>query len=371
VTDDAASPRVSTLELFFDLVFVFTITQLTTVLFRAPTIRGLIQVVVMLMLVWWMYAGYVWMTNAVRANTAARRLLLLGGMGAFFVVSLAIPKAFAGSGLAFGLAYLVVVGVHAILFTRATAVSAARAILGLGSYNVSSALIVVLGGALGGGAQYALWGAAAIFEWLTPTIRGTSGFVIAPSHFVERHALVVIIAIGESIVAIGFGASLLPIDLALVGVALLGLALSACLWWMYFEGHEERAERALEALPVPQRAYAAVAAFGYWHLPMLFGILAVASVERQAAEHPFSATSWARSAFLAGGIAAYCAGNALFRRELLLGGGRSRALAALATLVAIPLGVWLSPAAEVAALTAILVGAFAAERYSPPNIAAA
>src|SRR5437868_3548526 len=126
-----APARVTTLELFFDLVFVFTITQLTTVLFRAPNGRGLLQVAEMLTVVWWMYGGYAWMTNAVRANTAARRLLLLGGMGGFFVCSLAIPRAFHGSGLAFGLAYFLVVCVHSILFTRAAAVSAARAILTL------------------------------------------------------------------------------------------------------------------------------------------------------------------------------------------------------------------------------------------------
>src|SRR5437763_4957272 len=174
-----APARVTTLELFFDLVFVFTITQLTTVLFRAPNGSGLVQVVEMLGVIWWMYGGYVWMTNAVRADTGARRLLLLGGMGGFFVLSLAVPSAFRGSGLAFGAAYLVVVLVHAILFTRATAVSAARAILTLAPYNLATALIVLAGGALGGHAQYGLWGAAAVFEWLTPAIRGTKGFVIA------------------------------------------------------------------------------------------------------------------------------------------------------------------------------------------------
>src|SRR5437763_6962381 len=120
------TPRVSTLELFFDLVFVFTITQLTSVLFRSPNAHGVARVVVMLGVIWWMYGGYVWMTNAVRANTGARRLLLLGGMGGFFVLSLAIPSAFAGSGLTFALAYFVVVLVLSVVFPPVTAVSAAR-----------------------------------------------------------------------------------------------------------------------------------------------------------------------------------------------------------------------------------------------------
>ena len=103
--------RVSTLELFFDLVFVFTITQLTTVLVARPTALGLLQVGLMLGVIWWMYGGYAWLTNAVAPDRAARRRFLLGGMGAFFVLALAIPRAFTGSGLAFGLAYLAVVAV--------------------------------------------------------------------------------------------------------------------------------------------------------------------------------------------------------------------------------------------------------------------
>jgi low temperature requirement protein LtrA len=358
--DDA--PRVTTLELFFDLVFVFTITQLTTVLFETPTGAAVARVVVMLGLIWWMYGGYVWMTNAVRANTGARRLLLLGGMGGFLVLSLAIPDAFGGSGLAFALAYFVVVLVHSILFTRAASVTAARAILTLAPYNLGAALVVVAGGAFGGRAQLVLWAAAAVFEWLTPQIRGTKGFVVAAAHFVERHALVVIVAIGESIVAIGFGTSRLAIDGSRVVVALVGLALSACLWWMYFAGHEERSERALGALPVPQRAWASLVGFGYWHLPMLFGILAIASVERAAAEHPFTSTSWARSAILAAGAAAYCTGNALFRRTLRLDGAAPRLAVAAAVPATIPLGALVAPTAQIAALVVLLGAAFAAER---------
>src|SRR4051812_27038758 len=93
--------RVSTLELFFDLVFVFTITQLTAVLVHEPTWKGLLQVVLMLSLIWWMYGGYAWLTNSVAVDRGNRRLLLLGGMAAYLVLALAIPEAFSGSGLAF------------------------------------------------------------------------------------------------------------------------------------------------------------------------------------------------------------------------------------------------------------------------------
>ena len=121
--------QVTPLELFFDLVFVFTITQLTTVLYHEPTLRSLVQVVLMLGVIWWMYGGYAWMTNAVSANTTNRRLLLLGGMGGYFVLALAIPHAFGRSGLAFGIAYVVVVGVHTTLFTRSSTAGVVQAIL--------------------------------------------------------------------------------------------------------------------------------------------------------------------------------------------------------------------------------------------------
>src|SRR5882757_8665164 len=138
--------RVSVLELFFDLVFVFTLTQLTAVVYHHPGLRSLAQATLMLGVIWWMYGGYAWMTNAVSADTLQRRLVLLGGMTAFFV--LAVPHAFSGSGLAFGLAYLVVVGVHASLFMRSSVASVVRAIVRLAPWNVTSAVLVVAGGAL-------------------------------------------------------------------------------------------------------------------------------------------------------------------------------------------------------------------------------
>jgi low temperature requirement protein LtrA len=357
--------RVTTLELFFDLVFVFTITELTTVLYRSPDATGLLQVVLMLTVIWWMYGGYAWLTNAVRADTTARRLALLGGMGAYLALALTIPTAFSGSGLEFGLAYLVVVVVHSTLFTLATGMTG-RALLRLSSSNLTAAGIVVAGGAVGGTSQYVLWAAAGLFEWVLPTLRRTEGgFTVAPAHFVERHGLVIIVAIGESVVAVGFGASHLPIDGTLFAGALAGLALSACLWWTYFDADAERAEVALGRLEGARRSRAALLAFGYWHLLMLLGILAVASAERHAAAHVFTQLSWPRAAILAGGVAVYCAGDVLFRLELSLGQTGVRAAVALLALAATPIGAWLSPFAELLALAALLSAMFAVEGSRP------
>jgi len=363
--------RVTTLELFFDLVFVFTITQLTTVLSDSPDAAGLMRVVLMLTLIWWMYGGYAWLTNAVRADTPARRLALLGGMGAYLALALTIPRAFSGNGLEFGVAYLVVVAVHSILFTRAVGMSA-PALLRLSSSNLTAAAVVVAGGAAGGTAQYVLWAGAGLFEWLLPTLRRTEGgFTVAPAHFVERHGLVIIVAIGESVVAVGFGASHLPVDANLFAGALAGLALSACLWWTYFGADADRAERALGDIQGARRSRAALLAFGYWHLLMLLGIVAVASTERHATGRAFTELSWARAAILAGGVALYVAGDALFRRELALGRLGVRGAAALLALAAIPVGAWLSPFAELVALIALLTAVFAIEAARPPEYAAA
>jgi low temperature requirement protein LtrA len=354
--------RVTTLELFFDLVFVFTITQLTSVLYRAPTLRGGIQVVLMLVVIWWMYGGYAWLTNAVSAHTASRRLLLLGGMAGYFVLALSIPKAFDGSGLAFGLAYLLVVAVHTTLFTRATSATVTRAILRLAPWNLASAIAIVVGGALGGTAQYVLWAAAGAFEWLTPVIRGNRGFEIAPAHFVERHGLVVLIAIGESVVAVGIGVSHLPVDGALVVAAILGLTLSACLWWLYFVGDPERAERAMTAMGPLRRARAALNAYGYAHLPILLGIIAIAAPERAGFARPFHELAWARAAILSAGVTAFLVGDVLMRYELGIRRGAARLTAAALALATAVLGATVCPAAQIGAVVALLVAVILLDR---------
>jgi low temperature requirement protein LtrA len=365
----AETDRVTTLELFFDLVFVFTITQLTSVLHREATVRGGAQVVLMLGVIWWMYGGYAWLTNAVSAHTASRRLLLLGGMGGYFVLALSIPHAFGGSGLAFGLAYLLVVIVHTTLFTRATSATVTRAILRLAPWNLTSASAIVVGGAVGGAAQYALWAAAAVFEWMTPVIRGNRGFAIAPAHFVERHGLVVLIAIGESVVAVGIGVSHLPVDGALVVAAILGLGLSACLWWLYFVGDPELAERAMDAMGPIRRARAALNAYGYAHLPLLLGIVAVAAAERAAFAHPFRELTWARALILAAGVAAFLVGDVLLRYELDIGPGAARIAAALVAITTAVLGAEACPAAQIGLLLVLLVAVVVIEHVGSAAVA--
>jgi low temperature requirement protein LtrA len=222
------SARVSTLELFFDLVFVFTITQLTGVLVSGGDAAAVAQVVVMFAAIWWMYDAYAWLTNAIATDHLRHRLLLMGGMGAFLVIALAVPEAYGSEGLAFGIGYLVVVVLHAAMYVRGTSLSEVRAILRLVPFNLAAALLVLVGGALGGDSQWVMWSFVAALLWVTPWFTSTEGFVIAPEHFVERHGLVIIVALGESIVVIGAAAGL-ELDIGLVLVVLIALAVEGAL----------------------------------------------------------------------------------------------------------------------------------------------
>jgi low temperature requirement protein LtrA len=353
--------RVSTLELFFDLVFVFTITQLTAVLTADPTARGLARVVLMLGVIYWMYGGYAWLTNAVATDRAARRALLLGGMAAYLVLALGIPQAFSGGDLAFGLAYLVIVSIHLGLYTRTPVGHTVRSLRRLGPFNLASALLVLAAAVAGGTAGYLLWTAAFALEWVTPLVTGIGGFRIAPAHFVERHGLVVIVALGESIVAIGIGAAGRPVDPALASVAVLGLLLAACLWWAYFGGDDARAEHALAAVGDDRRAAVGVRAFGYWHLPILLGIIVLAAGLKHAIGHAFDRLDPAHALLLGGGVAVFLAGDVGFRRTLRLGPGHLRAAAAVLALATVPVGVAGSAVLQLVLLGIVLAGSLAAE----------
>jgi low temperature requirement protein LtrA len=352
---------VSTLELFFDLVFVFTITQLTTVLVAEPTVRGAAQVVLMLGVIWWMYGGYAWLTNVVPPTSGDRRLLLLGGMCAFLIVALAIPKAFGDDGVAFGIAYGVVVLVHTVTFTRAASASIVQAVLRLAPFNLTTAALVLAGGIAGGDAQYVLWALAFLCEWLTPLVNDPGDFDISSSHFVERHGLVLIVALGESVVAIGIGAAGLELDAGLAAVAILALLLTACLWWLYFGGDDEAAERALAAAPQPRRPMLAIYSFGYAQLAMLLGVIAAAAGTKKAIGHPFDALEIEPALMLGAGVALFVAAEVGFRLALAIEPRALRALAAALALATIPLGLGVSAAVQIGALAALLAATLALE----------
>src|SRR4029453_10907942 len=189
-----------------------------------------------------------------------------------------------------------------------------------------------------GAPAYLLWAAAFVLEWVTPMVTPTGGVRIAPAPFVEGHGPGVIVALGESVVAIGIGAAHLPVDLALASVAVLGLLLAACLWWAYFGGDDLRAERALAAVPDDRRGWVAVQAFGYCHLLMLLGVIALAAGLKDAIGHAFDPLDLAHAWLLAGGGAPFLTGDILFRRTLRIGPARHRGIAAALALATVPVG---------------------------------
>jgi len=364
------SARVSTLELFFDLVFVFTITQLTSVLAAGKDLAATAKVVVLLLLIWWMYDGYAWLTNAIETERLRYRLLLICGMASFLVIALATPDAFGGRGLAFGLAYLTVVVLHSGMFVQGTSLSEIRAILKLAPFNLVGAGLVLAGGAAGGSVQWATWTAAALLFWaVTPWLTTVEGFLVSPTHFVERHGLVVIIALGESVVVIGVGAAGLKLDVHLVLVALLALALSASLWWTYFSD-ERDVERALQEAPPRRRNDLALVAFGYWHYGLLLGIVSVAAGLKKAVGAPYDPLDGWIASELASGVALFLACDVGFRRTLGIARGEIRLAAAVVCVLTIPLGREVAGVAQVGLLAAIVAGALVLENTPARALAA-
>jgi len=358
---EEAPIRVSTLELFFDLVFVFTVTQLTNVLVYHLDLVGALQVTLMFGIIWWMYGGYAWVTNAVAPNSTTRRTLLLTGMLGFLVIALAVPEAFQDAGWLFGSGYLLVTLVHAALFTRNEDRSAARAAYGLAGLNLVSALLVLAGGLAPARYRLALWAVAFTLHLATPYLRRAVGHMVRPGHFVERHSLVVIVAIGESIVAIGLGLAGVRIDLPVILATALALCTAYYLWWAYFAGDEERAEHALQSTTDrTRRGRLALRAWGYAHFPMLLGIVFLAAGVKKSVGHAFEPSPWGPAIVLAGGTALFLLGHAWFLRILGISGVIHRVVAAAVILATIPLG-HLVAVAQLAAIPLIMATAMIIE----------
>ncbi|MEU9080389.1 low temperature requirement protein A [Kitasatospora sp. NPDC004745] len=363
----AAEPalKVAPLELFLDLVFVFTITQLTGSLVHHLTPGGFAQVLVMLAVIWWMYDAFIWLTNAMPPRTHGRRGLLLLAMAAFLVISLAVPHAFEGSGAAFGWAYLVVVAVHTGMFAAAGV--ALAPVLRMGGANLVGGALVVTGGYLTGTVQLAFWAAAFALQFVTPRLAGLPEFRLRADHFVERHGLIVIIAFGESVIAIGVGAGSTDLGPGLIAVALLSLSVCVGLWWAYF-GHDDdaRAEHHMAALPSAERNRAAVTVYNLGHFGLLLGVLLFAAGVKSAVAHPVAPVSLPQAASLAGGTALYLVVNTAVRRFFGLRPNAPRLAGAALVVAAVPLGTEVSALVQVAATAAVLAAVFGYElRQSP------
>jgi low temperature requirement protein LtrA len=371
--------RVTTLELFFDLVFAFSLTQLTALLSGNLTLVSLAQVLMIFAALWWMYGGYAWLTNARPPVHTTERILMLIGMAGFLTAGLAIPHSFGSDGVAFGLGFLLVTLVHAGLYYRVNA-----HIIRIAPFNAGSAVLIIVAGLVTspasgpGPAGYALWAAALVVLLASPLVVHPRGFFeIRPAHFVERYGALLIVALGESVAAVGIGAASFShpgrateaaghISGQLVVAALLGLALAALLWWTIFgDGGDDLAERTLAASSAQRRVSLALSAYFYGNIPLLLGIVAIAAGVEQAIEQPASSaadTATAAAVLLAVGAALFLAGDVAFRRLLRIGPVGIRAIAGLAVLATIAVGVSVTIEAQLAAVTVLLIAMLVIER---------
>src|ERR1700760_987524 len=230
---------VSTLELFFDLVFVFTITQVTALVRDGTGVTGYLRGAAVLVVTWWMYDGYAWLSNNIEPTTLSTRLPMLAGMAGFLFMAIATPQAFGSQAWAFAIAYLLVVLIHGAQFTRSSLGTSSEAIRRIVPVNVGAALMLVLAAALGGGLAWIGWALAIVPLVLAVVVRRERGFALRAGHFAERHQLIIIIALGETVVAVGAGAQDRLHSFPVVVAVLLSLALLSAVWWLYFGGDDD------------------------------------------------------------------------------------------------------------------------------------
>ena len=359
---DERELRVSTLEAFFDLVFVFAITQLTSLIEHDLSLRGVARAALVFVVLSWMYGGYAWLTNQVPPTTTPRRLLLVCGMAAFLICALAIPRAFDQAAFAFAIGYLLVVVVHSGLYAETHGASVWRFV----PVNFLGAACLVGAAFVDGWARYGLWAATLALHYATTYLAGRvgesqgAGYAVRADHFVERHGLVLLIAFGESVVAIGIALAEADPTPEIYGAATLGLALAAALWWVPSStidlGRRRRSSRRHSRHACAWRSRAistptSPSSSASWCSPP--GSAARCATSRR--RSPWSTRcSW-------GGTALYLLGTMAFRLVFGIRPAATRLIAASAAVATAFAGIAVSAFVQVGLLIATVVGLIAVE----------
>ena len=375
----AEGGSVTTLELFFDLVFVFALTQVTATMAHGLNALTVFQGLLVLALLWWSWTGYAWLANLVRADRGLARVGLFAAMAAMFVLALTIPEAFhdAPGGLpgpvVLAVCYFVFRSLHLLLFYLfAGADAELRAQLLRFTPAMLAGTGLLLGAAAAHGTtQLALWVAALAADYLGTYFGGARGWrVRSVGHFAERHGLIVIVALGESIVAIGVGVAALPVSWPVVAASVLGLTLAAGLWWAYFDLAAAVTEHALADAPEAARAAMARDAYSFLHLPLVAGIVLLALGLKKVMEYVGDAEAHdltdplkgAALAALVGGAVLYLLAHVAFKLRTT---GRVNVVRLAVAALLIPAG-WafshLPALAALACLTAAVVALLVVER---------
>jgi low temperature requirement protein LtrA len=363
--------RVTPLELFFDLVFVLAITQCTALMAHHQSWSGLVQGLLVLGVLWWAWVGYAWLTSVIDPEEGAVRLVMFGAMAAMLIVSLCVLEAFGSLALTLALAYGVFRVAHIALFALAGADDPAlrRSVFGLAVSTVIAVGLLAAASLLDGFAQGALWALALFLDMGGPYIFGAEGWKLVPGHFAERHGLIIIIALGESIVAIGVGASG-ALDLGIGTVAVLGMALAAAMLWIYFDVVALISARRLREAEVGRvQNELARDSYSYIHMILVVGIVLVALGMKVSIGHHDEQLDSVPAFALLGGVAIYLLGLVAFRYRHRHTLNRHRLGLAIVLLILVPAATAVPPILVLAVVDVLIWTMIALEqrRYGAPR----
>lgn len=342
--------QVTSLELFFDLVFVLALTQCTALMAATPTWEGVLKGLLALGVLWWAWCGYAWLTSVVDPEEGSVRLVMFAAMAALLVAALCVPGAFGSEALLFACAYGFVRAAHIALFVLASRDDAAlrSSVLGLAGSTAVGVGLLVIAALTGGGLQLGLWGLALVLDVGEPYVFGAEGWKLVPGHFAERHGAIIIIALGESIVAIGTGGVHTRVDGGVVVAAVLGIAVAGALWWLYFDVVAIVAERRLlKAREGRERNSIARDSYSYLHFPMVAGIALVAVGLKKTVGRVDESLGLVPAAAMLGGAALYLLAHVAFRWRNIRTINRQRLLCAVLLAGLLALEAAISPPALV------------------------
>jgi low temperature requirement protein LtrA len=358
--------RVTPLELFFDLVFVLALTQCTALMYAHPTWQGMAQGLLVLGVLWWSWTGYAWLTSVVDPEEGAVRIAMFAAMAGLLIVAICVPEAFDSLALEFALAYGVVRAGHIALFMLASRDDPAlrHSTVGLAGGTAIGVGLLISASLFDGLVQAAVWSLALLLDMAEPFFFGSEGWKLVPGHFAERHGLIIIIALGESIVAIGAGAEA-HLTAGIAAAAVLGVTVAAALWWTYFDVVALVSARRLARAPEGQeRNELARDSYSYLHFPMVAGIILFALGMKKTLGAVSDPLDIELAFALLGGVAFYLLGLVAFRFRHIRSINRQRLLLGLALFGLLPAAVELPALATLAILTALLCAMIAYETAS-------
>jgi low temperature requirement protein LtrA len=355
--------RVTALELFFDLVFVFAITQVTAFLAEDPTWIRLLQGMAILVAVWWAWCSYAWLGNTAGTDEGLFRVTLFAAAAAMLLVAIAVPHAFGSEALVFGIAYAAVrvlhIGAYAILGRDDPMLTHIVHRLALSMLPAASLLIVA--GAVDGPVRTVCWVLAITIDVVGLYASGVDDWIVAAGHLAERFGLIVIIALGESIVALGVGAEGHPLDAGTIVAVLLGVTVACALWWAYFDVVALVAARKLEQAEGGERARIARDSYTYLHTPMVAGIILFALGAKKTLAHVGDPLEAVPALGLCGGVALYLLAHVAFRLRNVHSLNTARLAVAVVLLALIPVATTIPALAALAIVAALMVALLAYE----------